>query len=201
MGYVTRDELNGQSQLEKRDFGITSDATFDNFLDAIITHAQGAIENYCGVPSGFFTPNGYSVTDELCNFISSGIIDLQLRPVLSIESVEVDQASRGSPSNWLELSEVDYIAELPAGLLHLVNYFPSRIVNAIRVSYTAGYASIPDAIKNATLESASNLAHTILQRKLSPTTRVDDYTLKLVTPNVLTSEIKLSLNKYRRHWR
>jgi hypothetical protein len=201
MSYITKDELKLESQLVKKDVGFASDGEFDGFLDNAIIHAQGAVEEYCGVPANFFSPNGYIVTDELCDYIPDGIVDLKFRPVLAVQKVEVDQAAVGSASDWLTLAANDYIAQLNAGIIHLINSFPARLINGVRVSYTAGYMVTPPAVKNAVLESASNLAHTILQRKLSPTVRVDDYTLKLVTPNTLTSEVKRGIDKYKRRFR
>jgi hypothetical protein len=53
-------------------------------------------------------------------------------------------------------------------------------------------------VKHVCLQLCSNLLHEILQRKMSPTVRVDDLTLKVLMPEALNRELQVMLAVYIR---
>jgi len=197
MVYVTKEELKQQSQVVLKDFGFDNDGDFDNFLDKVIAQAQSRVEGYCRVPKGFFEDGGFTVTDELCDVIGV-IVDLKNRPVLEISKVEVNISPPGFLSSWRELAAEDYIPQLSIGLLHLVNCLPAREVNGVRVSYIAGFTQTPDTIKAATLDLAANILHIIIQRKVNPVVRVDDWSVKVALPDAFTLQLKQQLAPFIR---
>jgi hypothetical protein len=192
MVYSTKDDVKAYSQIAYTDLGYASDSAFNTFLDSLIGLAQGIIDTYCSVPSGFFDAAGLSFTNEMLDYRYPWI-DLRYYPVISVSKVEHNTQGYGITPSWVEISTQDYIANIQTGQIMLVNKMPAIAEQSVRVSYTAGYAATPDPVKHVCLQLCSNLLHEILQRKMNPTVRVDDLTLKVLMPEALNRELQVML--------
>ena len=197
MVYCTKDDVKAYSKIAYTDLGYASDSAFNTFLDSLIALAQGIIDGYCGVPSGFFEAGGLSLASELHDYRYPWI-DLRYYPVLSVSKVEHNTQGYGITPSWVEIPTQDYIANTQTGQTMLVNKIPAITEQSVRISYTAGYAATPDPVKHVCLQLCSNLLHEILQRKMSPTVRVDDLTLKVLMPNAFTRDLQVVLAPYIR---
>jgi len=119
-------------------------------------------------------------------------------PVLSVSKVEYNDQGYGITANWVTVTEPDYIMNLPSGQLMLVNKVPAIVEQSIRVSYTAGFSSTPDDIKQVCIQVCCNMLHGILQRKVSPQVQADDMVIKVVAVEAFNQELKGMLRPYVR---
>jgi len=197
MVYCTKDDVKAYSKISYSDLGFASDAAFDTFLDGLIGLAQGIINSYCSVPSGFFDAGGISFTNQLYDYRHPWI-DIWYFPVLSVSKVEYNDQGYGTTANWITVTEPDYIINKGTGQLMLVEDTPAIVDQSVRVSYTAGYSSVPDVIKQVAIQLSSNILHEILQRKLSPLVRADDLTIKVLIPETLSRSLQSMLTPYAR---
>ena len=188
MTYVTAEEVKGYAKIDYKDLGYETQSEFNSFLSSLINQVEGVIESYCNVPSGFFQDGGLTFTDELYDFHNP--VALRYRPVISVSKVEVNKAGYGLAPDWQTVDSTDYIVDYNAGLIWFTADFPAVKLQSVRVTYTAGYTSTPQAIKNVCLMLASNILHAILQRKISPVVRIDEFTVKFVVPDVFTDEMR-----------
>ena len=197
MVYSTKDDVKAYSKIAYTDLGYASDSAFNTFLDSLIGLAQGIIDTYCSVPSGFFDAAGLSFTNEMLDYRYPWI-DLRYYPVISVSKVEHNTQGYGITPLWVEVSSQDYIINAQTGQIMLVNKIPAIAEQSVRVSYRAGYNAMPDAVEHVCLQLCSNLLHEILQRKISPVMRVEDMTLKVLMPNAFTRELQVMLTPYIR---
>lgn len=195
--YCLNSDVKAYSKIAYTDLGYASDADFNTFLDSLIVLAQSLIENRCRVPTAFFNSGGKTFTNEL-NDYRYPWISLQYYPVLSVSKVEHNDQGYGITANWVTVTEPDYLMNLSAGQLMLVNKVPAIHEQSVRITYTAGYASTPDDIKYVCIQVCTNALHAILQRKVSPIIRVDDMVVKLVDAETFTPELKSVLRPYVR---
>lgn len=170
---------------------------FDTFLDTLIVLADGVIDNYCRVPAGFFEAAGLALSSELLDFCYPWL-SLRYFPVLSVSKVEYNSSGYGQTASWVTVVEPDYMVKLPEGLVMLVNKTPAVIENSVRVSYTAGYSAVPSAIKQVAIQLCCNAVHVILQRKINPVIRQDEFTLRLLSSDILTRELQTVLSPFVR---
>lgn len=127
----------------KESLGIESGVTkYDNLIIRKINQATLAIENYCGrrFASTIYTNELYDATniDELI---------LRQRPIISIEAFEVRDTSQNS-NDWEAIDSELYHQDANAGVLELL-FRASGRWNQYRVSYTAGYSTIPADLAEA----------------------------------------------------
>jgi hypothetical protein len=155
------------------------------------------IDNYCNAPTGFFDAAGKAFTNQLYDYRYPWI-DLRYYPVLSASKVEYNDQGYGIAPNWVTLASIDYILNLDTGQLMLVNKIPAIPEQTVRVNYTAGYPSVATAVKHVCIQICTNSLQEILQRKISPVIRVDDWSLKLVIPDVFTKELQVMLTPFIR---
>jgi len=149
------------------------------------------------VPRGFFKPGGTSFTDQLYDFAFS--LHLRYKPDLAVSSVKINLAGYGQTPNWHTLSADDYVVDKEAGIIHFVGgKAPATQLQSVKVSYTAGYSETPYIIKYAVLQLCSNLLHAILQRKISPIIRIDDWSVRVVLPEAFSAELQHMLEPYVR---
>lgn len=195
--YCTKTDVKAYSKIAYSDLGYANDTAFDTFLDSLILLAQGIIDDYCNVPTGFFETGGLAFTNELHDYHYPWI-DLRCCPIISISKIEYNTQGYGTAPIWVEISSQDYIINTQTGQLMLVNKIPAIPEQSLRVSYTAGYTATPDPVEHVCLQLCSNLLHEILQRKISPVVRVDDWTFKVLTPEAFTRELHALLSRYVR---
>lgn len=195
--YCSHDDVKAYSKIVYTDLGYANDTAFNTFLDSLIVLAQGIIDNYCSVPSGFFAADGLSFTNQLYDYRYPWI-DLRYYPVLSVSKVEYNDQGYGIAPNWVTLDSVDYIMNTDTGQLMLVNDVPAIPEQSVRVTYTAGYSAVPSLVQHVCLQICSSMLHEILQRKLAPVVRADDVSLKVLVPEAFNRELQVMLAPYVR---
>ena len=195
--YISASEVKQYSSITYQDLGFTSDTDYDAFLESIIDQVERAIDNYCRVPSGFFKAGGLSFT-ELHDWSEDGLIHTRYYPILTLTKVELDYAGLNQAADWTEVSSTHYYAYNDYGIIKIVGESPGRVEKSIRITYTAGYSIVPDDVKLAALIYASNILHAILQRKVAPVVQTGEFTIRLVTDESFSPEVKALLRSYRR---
>jgi len=197
MPYTSPDNVKNLAKLSYTDLGYSSNAEFEAFINDLTTYAQSVVDSYCNVPSGFFDAGGLTFTDQPYDFRHS--LQLRYYPVLSVSAVKVNTAGYGQTPNWKTLDSTDYIVDEHAGVIHFVSgTIPAVTEQSVKVSYTAGYNSVPNTIAYVTAQLCANLIHIILQRKISPVIRVDDWAVRLVLPEAFTRELQFMLAPFVR---
>ena len=197
VNYCLNSDVKAYSKIAYTDLGYASDADFNTFLDTLIVLAQSLIENHCRVPAAFFNAGGKTFTNELQDY-GHPWISLQYYPVLSVSKVEYNDQGYGITANWVTVTEPDYLMNLSAGQLMLVNKVPAIHEQSVRITYIAGYASTPNDIKYVCIQVCTNALHAILQRKVSPQVQVNDMVVKLVAVEAFNEELKGMLRPYVR---
>jgi len=128
----------------KESLGI-SDASKDNILTRYINYATDLIEKYCN--NRRFKETTY--TDEEVNGSGTHYLNLKHFPVTSITKLEYRTSSDYSASDFDQVDTSDYILESSdSGMI----YFPRGFVRGTRnyrVTYIAGYATIPHDLEEA----------------------------------------------------
>lgn len=127
----------------KESLGIaSSDTSKDNLIIRKINQATRAIENYCSrrFASTVYTQEEYAATqiDELI---------LRQRPVSLFSTLEIRDAGLNI-NNWETIDPQLYFVDINAGVLNLMLFARGRW-NRYRVTYTAGYTTIPEDLAEA----------------------------------------------------
>jgi len=196
LAYTSVDDVKALAKIGYDELGYGSDAEYEAFINDLITYAESIVDNHCNVPSGFFNAGGLSFTDQLYDFR----YNLQLRyyPVLSVSAVKINKAGYTQTPDWETLDSTDYIVDKNAGIIHFVSDTPAIVEQSVKVSYTAGYSSTPSTIAYVTAQLCSNIIHIILQKKIAPVIRVDDWAVRLVLPKAFTRELQFMLTPFVR---
>lgn len=129
----------------KEHLRITSD-THDSFLSSLIVRASAFIEDYC---HRVFASTEYTEWRT-----GDGERDLILdnKPVSAIASIEDIRGGVGF-SYDVDDEHTYWECELEAGILYLLSdVFPSSPIKAIRIVYTAGYATTPEGVRETAVE-------------------------------------------------
>ncbi|MCJ7423558.1 hypothetical protein MUP01_04730 [Candidatus Bathyarchaeota archaeon] len=197
MVYCTKTDAKDNSKVTYTDLGYATDVLYDTFLDSLIALACSIVDNYCCVPSGFFDAGGLAFSNQLYDYRYRWI-SLKYYPVLTLTKVEYNTQGYGLAASWSEIVSPDYIVKMDEGLLMLVNKSPAVEENSVRVSYTAGYSAVPSPIKHVAIQLCCNALHVILQRKISPIVRQDDLTLKVLSGDIFSRELRTVLGSYVR---
>lgn len=132
----------------KESLGIASSITaYDNILTRKINQATRAIENYCGrrFQATTYTNVEYAATqtDQLV---------LRQRPVITFTSLGIRDTSLND-ADWETPDSSLYFVHQAAGVLDLLFNARGRW-NRYRVSYTAGYQTIPEDLAEACVSLA-----------------------------------------------
>lgn len=127
----------------KESLGIaSSDTTKDNLIVRKINQATKAIENYCGrrFAATAYTNIEYDATN-------TDQLILRQRPVVSFTSLDIRDSGLNYDS-WETIDSELYFVDENAAVIDLM--FNARgHWNRYRVSYTAGYTTIPDDLAEA----------------------------------------------------
>jgi len=197
--YISVSEVKSFSRVSYQDLEFDSDADYDAFLNDLIDQIEKAIENYCRVPSGFFKAGGISFV-EVHDWNEDGEIHTRYYPILTLTKVELDQAGYNQNSNWTEISSDYYYVKNEYGIIKIIGKTPGHIENSVRITYMAGYSSVPDDIKIAALSYASNVLHSILQRQFSVTPSDINLKINLIIQEAFSQELRRMLSSYRRRF-
>lgn len=197
MAYTTTSKVKTLAQIEPEDLGYEVEADYDAFLDSLIVGVEHYVNGYCRVPDGFFDDSGLEFSGVLFDY--SRNIQLPYYPVLSISNISVNTAGYGQTADWSTLDSTDYILDSDRGIIYLVSGDrPAVKEQSVKITYTAGYSSTPEAITYVTAQVAANVLHSLLQRKISPTMRVGEWTVKMVVPECFTTELKSILVSFQK---
>jgi hypothetical protein len=137
----------------KESLGIDSgDTSKDNLIIRKINQATLMIESYCGLANGHhFAQTTY--TNEEYDGTGSNTLSLLMRPVISISSFQTRDSLENS-NNWTDNEAEFYFTDLNSGVIELL-YSQTTNWNRYRVTYIAGYATIPSDLAEAAASIAS----------------------------------------------
>lgn len=127
----------------KESLGIASSVTtYDNLIIRKINQATKAIENYCGrrFAATAYTNIEYDATN-------TDQLILRQRPVVSFTSLDIRDSGLNYDS-WETIDSELYFVDENAAVIDLMFNARGRW-NRYRVSYTAGYTTIPDDLAEA----------------------------------------------------
>lgn len=139
----------------KESLGIDAGNTSqDNLIIRKINQATLMIEGFCNLPyNHHFKETTY--TNEEYDGTGSNQLVLKMRPVTSISSFQY-RDTVDNQDNWSDTESEDYFSNLSAGVLDLLNTQTNNF-NAYRVTYTAGFSTIPADLAEACVMLASAL--------------------------------------------
>lgn len=127
----------------KESLGIaSSDTTKDNLIERKINQASQAISNYC---ERIFQATDY--TDEEYNGSYIDQLVLNQRPINSVTVLQY-RATSLNTDNWIDINSTYYQIDSTAGILKLI-FAASGRWNRWRVTYNAGYSTIPSDLAEA----------------------------------------------------
>lgn len=137
----------------KESLGITND-TKNNLIIRKINQATDMIENFCGLDNDHhFKETTY--TNEVYDASLTDQLVFKARPVTAVSSVQ----SRDTTTNeddWTTIDATDYFFDEFRGVLSGLSSFAGGY-SRYRVSYTAGFSTIPSDLAEACVMLASAL--------------------------------------------
>lgn len=139
----------------KESLGIASgDSSWNNIIIRKINQATAMIEGFCNLPYGHHFKETTYTNEE---FDGSGTNQLVLRmgPVTSVSSFQYRNTTE-NVSSWDDVDSEWYFSDLSAGVLDLLNT-QTKNFNGYRITYTAGYATIPADLQEACVMLTSYL--------------------------------------------
>lgn len=130
----------------KESLGIDAgDTSKDNIIKRKINMATEMIESYCNLATNHhFKETTY--TNEVYNGINGDQLVLLMRPVTAVSSFQYLNSNENIDS-WDTIDTEDYFIDLNSGLLN--GFASGNNFGSIRVSYTAGYSTIPFDLSEA----------------------------------------------------
>lgn len=210
--YCTSDDVKAFSKITYTSIGYANDADFLTFLNSLIAYAGSVLDEFCRLPEGFFNAGGYSVTAEMYDYKFPYMtlyvfplyrlppISLRYQPVISVSKVEYNTQGYGIAPSWVEIASPGYIFDPIACTITIVLKMPAMAQLSIRVTYTAGYITVPDVIRYTCSQLAANILQEILQRKLSPQVTPGNIAMKVVTPTAFTPDLQDGLKHFVRRF-
>lgn len=119
-----------------------SGTTHDDVIDALISAASEAVENFCGRK---FDVTAYT---EYHHGGGASSVVLQRRPVTEVSGLWDDLARDFDDESLVDSD--DYVLDSESGIIHLLwgAAFSDGVRN-VKVSYSAGYSSVPDDVAHA----------------------------------------------------
>ena len=174
--YTTTSDARNEVQIDYKDIGFQDETHYEDLIDDLILYAQRVIDNYCKVPSLFFSPGGITISDEYHDSDGSGNFNLHYYPITSITSLARNSASLRQAAVWDLLIAgpgvgSDYVAYpdyRDHGRIYIYNRAPPTGIRNLKCTYKAGYAAVPPDVKQITNEIVTTVIRGILKRKLSP---------------------------------
>lgn len=177
-----------------KDYLEISGTTYDTLLTSLITRVCAWIEGYC---DRVFDSTVY--TDEI---YSGGkkFLFLKKYPVSAITKIKYKSGSNSNPT-WTAFTVDDYDLidnrklRRAGGWAPGVNTVWPQGVNNIRVSYTAGYTTLPSDLEQLIIELAAKKFN---QRKSDGMSSEGVEGVNINWTRALSPEQKLVLNKYKK---
>lgn len=138
----------------KESLGIDAgDTSQDNLIKRKINMATEMIESYCNLSYGHHFKSA-TYTNEVYNGINGDQLVLLMRPVTTVSSFQYLNSAENIDS-WTTIDTEDYFIDSSSGLLN--GFSSGNNFGSIRVSYTAGYSTIPFDLSEACATIAAYL--------------------------------------------
>ena len=204
--YSVQADVERVGRFKTDDFSVDYGYNYATSVERAIQEADALIDDYCLVPSGYFTGGGVTVTAEKLNGLDlinvgdlgglpgwsrggGALLRFKYGPMLSVTSLE-EETTQGTWTARTEGRDSDFVV-VPDGVAFMANSPSSRYSN-VRVTYVAGYAATPRTIQAV----SARLAASIVQSLVDAQNPNNDETRPLGLP-VLSKELKESLDPYR----
>lgn len=124
----------------------------DNLIKRKINQATETIESYCNLPyNHHFAETTY--TNEEYDGTGIDQLSLKMRPLTTLSSFQYRTTTENN-SSWDDVDSNLYFVDLNAGVIDLL-FSQSRHWNRYRVTYTAGFSTIPFALSEAAVTLAA----------------------------------------------
>lgn len=165
--YASVQDAKDFSKLTYEEFGYADDNAFTELVNKALELGESVVDDLCNVPRGFFKAGGTSVT-EYVDWDTPYTFSTY-KPIVTLTSVSYDTTGYGQAPSWTALvQDTDYIYYAD-GRFYIFTKTPGKAEKSIKLVYTAGYSSVPPMIRTASIEVASQILHSMLQRRTSPT--------------------------------
>ena len=140
----------------KESLGIAAGNTAkDNLLKRKINQATEMIEGYCGLAYNHHFVSDTFTTEEFDGSGGNQLI-LRMRPVTTLSSFQY-RTTTVNESDWDDVESELYFLDSAAGVIDLL-FTQTNNFNRYRVTYTAGYTTIPSDLSEACVTLAAYLA-------------------------------------------
>lgn len=173
----------------------TLQAYYD-YIHDLIVQISSFIDGETDREAGAFQNGGITTVDTFDGDGRKETFFLNSSPVLSILKVEENLASIGSEDNWVTYDTIAYRSsknKVIFGYLH-----PCRGTQNFKITYTAGYQQTPSPIKRVVARLIKNIIHKDIADKTGAYVAFSKpQGVNFVTPDILTSDLKAILNKYK----
>jgi hypothetical protein len=174
--YTTAAEVKQYSgNLAYTDFGalFATDAAFITFIETVISRVERVIDDYCRVPATFFKAAGLTLAGELHDGPEENDLLLNYRPVISVTSLYVNEASNNAAADWVIRSQgpganKHFLLYLGRGLIRFFEDAPGVGDQNVKATYVAGYSTTPGPITQVCAELSADVLKAMLNRKLAP---------------------------------
>lgn len=140
----------------KETLGISAGNTSkDNLIKRKINQATRMIEAFCSLPEDHHFKQA-TYTNEEYDGSGRNQLVLNMRPVTSVTSFQARDTSQNDDS-WTDVeSEFYFASNTDAGVVDLL-FSPASRYSSYRVTYVAGYSTIPDDLAEACVTLAAYL--------------------------------------------
>jgi len=178
--YCSVDDVKKYSQVVFSDLGFSDDAEFSSFIsDTIIPRASNIVDSYCGHDF-----ESHSVVEKY-DGTGTNVLVLRNAPIISIGYIKKD-------GELIDSSEYYALETIVVGK----SIFEKGFQN-YEISYTYGYSSVPEVIKDVTARIAANMLQYMIMNKMGPLIREGEFKLAIPDQAVLTSDLKALLEPFR----
>lgn len=137
----------------KESLGITND-TQNNLIIRKINQATDMIEAYCGLDNDHHLVST-TYTDEVYDATGDNYLRLKARPLITLTSIQARDTSTND-DNWTTLDTENYFTDEYSNVVSNLSSFWGGF-SRWRVTYTAGFATIPSDLAEACVILASYL--------------------------------------------
>lgn len=186
----------------KETLGIVTN-TYDNLLKRKINQATDIIEGYCALAYGHhFKETTY--TNEEYDGSGSNTLSLKMRPVTAITSLQRRQTTQNE-ADWDDVDADMYFTDLNSGVIEYLSN-QGLAWNSYRVTYTAGYSTIPADLAETCVTLAAYLYQngatgTSVKRKKEGQRELEYFEVAAANDGSLVDSLGLSgsLSRYRNY--
>lgn len=140
----------------------SSDNSYDTIITRKINQATAMIEAYCGLPYNHHFLSATYTSEEFTGAGSNQLV-LRMRPITALTSFQYRTTSQND-NDWDDVESELYFLDSAAGVIDLL-FTQTNNFNRYRVTYTAGYSTIPADLA----EACATLAAYLVDNSISVT--------------------------------